>query len=278
MPDSNIKHNGLCEEASPLSYETYIPCGRPARHVMRSEKDARDYWMCDTCADHSTRRGMIEVRLIEPQHLVQLPKSPEPVDFNPDDLAADAAAQRRSMLASTTTLDDIRALAEQQLLLMEELEAMEAQHDLKKAELRKLSEETLPELLNAVGLPGLKLADGTVVELVDNISASITDENRDEAHKWLRENGYGDIIKNVVAFSFGKGEDDDAKVLLAYANEMAKSGQLHFGTLDQKEAVHSSTLKAFVKEQLKQGTALPAAAFKLYVGQATKIKKAKSRS
>ena len=37
------------------------PCGEPATHLMACEKDGNIYAMCDMCADHNTRRGMIAV-------------------------------------------------------------------------------------------------------------------------------------------------------------------------------------------------------------------------
>jgi len=50
---------GRCEEASPLSHETYIPCNAPATCRIWSERDQRAYRMCEPCADHSVRnRGM----------------------------------------------------------------------------------------------------------------------------------------------------------------------------------------------------------------------------
>jgi hypothetical protein len=52
---------GCCEEASHLSTTAYIPCNRPATKIMHSEKDQRNYRMCDMCADHNLRRGMTEV-------------------------------------------------------------------------------------------------------------------------------------------------------------------------------------------------------------------------
>jgi hypothetical protein len=47
-----------CEEASPFSFATYIPCGAPATHLLHSEKDRRDYFMCEQCAWVNERRGM----------------------------------------------------------------------------------------------------------------------------------------------------------------------------------------------------------------------------
>lgn len=52
---------GKCEEASPLSHKFYIPCNRTAEYLMRSDKDRRIYRMCLMCADHNTRRGMVNI-------------------------------------------------------------------------------------------------------------------------------------------------------------------------------------------------------------------------
>ena len=52
---------GCCEEASQFSSLVYIPCNQPATKVMRSDRDKRDYRMCDMCAHHNLKRGMVDV-------------------------------------------------------------------------------------------------------------------------------------------------------------------------------------------------------------------------
>lgn len=53
---------GPCEEASQFSGAFYMPCGLPATKSMFSERDGRTYRMCDSCADHNSRRGMVEIQ------------------------------------------------------------------------------------------------------------------------------------------------------------------------------------------------------------------------
>lgn len=43
-----------CQEASPMSRETFIPCGRPATCIV-DNGDEHPYWMCEGCADHNVR-------------------------------------------------------------------------------------------------------------------------------------------------------------------------------------------------------------------------------
>lgn len=64
----NDKHKAgetyRCEEASLHILSTaqmFVPCAAPASHRMWSKNDNRHYWMCNMCADHNIRRGMVEV-------------------------------------------------------------------------------------------------------------------------------------------------------------------------------------------------------------------------
>ena len=74
----------------------------------------------------------------------------------------------------------------------------------------------------------------------------------------------GDIIKNDVTVTFGRGEDNKAS---EYAN-LAK-GQGYEPV--QKIGVHAQTLKAVVRERLEAGREMPSDLFKTYAGNSTKI-------
>lgn len=51
-----------CEEASPLSQETYVPCNQPAEQNVFHARDNRTYRMCMPCADHNIRNRGAEDR------------------------------------------------------------------------------------------------------------------------------------------------------------------------------------------------------------------------
>jgi len=59
----------------------------------------------------------------------------------------------------------------------------------------------------------LKLKDGESVEIKKIYGASITPDNQEKAFTWLRNNGLGDIIKNDVTVTFGRGEDNKAAAI-----------------------------------------------------------------
>lgn len=44
-----------CQEASILSVNWYVPCGKVACAIVRHKKDGRAYYMCGACADHNIR-------------------------------------------------------------------------------------------------------------------------------------------------------------------------------------------------------------------------------
>ena len=79
-------------------------------------------------------------------------------------------------------------------------------------------------------------------------------------------NGLGDIIKNDVIVTFGRGEDNKAS---DYANLARGQG---FEPI-QKVGVNPQTLKATLRERVESGSNLPSEHFKTFVGNQTKIKR-----
>ena len=59
-----------CEEASPLSVRTFIPCGKPATFLVKN-RDPKPYFMCEACADHNVKnRGATVLESVEGCELV----------------------------------------------------------------------------------------------------------------------------------------------------------------------------------------------------------------
>lgn len=163
-------------------------------------------------------------------------------------------------------LKQVAALVRQQLVLEQRVEDLSTELKRAQQDLAHVSGELLPAALAEHGLSELKMADGSKVTVSTFISASITKEKSEAAHQWLRDHGFGDLIKNTVSVNFGKGEDEKAVELIDTLSGMGLDP-------DQKEAVHPSTLKAFVKEQIDKGTEVPSDLFGIYIGQKTAIKK-----
>jgi len=148
-------------------------------------------------------------------------------------------------------LSRVVALAELMRRQKTELEALEEQLAIAKKAMLKTEREDLPQLMAEVGLSELKLEDGTVISIKEEVDAKISEANRASAMGWLADHGFGGIIKTEVSVMFGAGSHDDALHLVESLNGQGYSGA------QMAETVHPSTLKAFVKEQLAAGTALP---------------------
>ena len=108
-------------------------------------------------------------------------------------------------------LKDISELSQKLVDLEEESAMLEKALKKVKENARKISEEIIPEKMNEMNLTSLSLKDGSKLEVVPAIYASIPSKYKEEAFDWLRDQGHGDLIKNQLSASFGRGEDEKAE-------------------------------------------------------------------
>ena len=168
--------------------------------------------------------------------------------------------------------DQIKAVANPNELAnkVQQLKDLEDEIANAEASIKKLKEKAnvisqfeIPQMMEEMNIKKLKLKDGETVEVSNFYSASIVDQ--DAAFQWLRENGRGDIIKNDITVTFGRGEDNKAAQYAVLAK-----GQGYEPV--QKVGVHPQTLKGVVRECNESGIELPDC-FKTYVGNRTNIKR-----
>ena len=133
-----------------------------------------------------------------------------------------------------------------------------------KEQAKTLSQFEIPKMMEEMHITKLKLKDGESVEIKKIYGASIPQQHQEAAFTWLRENGLGDIIKNDITVTFGRGEDNKA-------SEYATLAQGQGFEPVQKIGVHPQTLKAVVRERLESGREMPSDLFKTYAGNSTKI-------
>ena len=148
----------------------------------------------------------------------------------------------------------------------DEIAAIEEQLKKKKAEGDDISSRVIPELLAEQGLSEIKLADGSKVSVKKEFRCTLPKDEakRQAAYNWLRDQGLGDIIKNNVFVTFGKGEDDKAKQLLDLAAENGYEPQ-------QKSDVAWMTLTALFRERIESGLDMPSDVFSTWIKDKTKI-------
>lgn len=175
----------------------------------------------------------------------------------------------RMMSLATTLLDTKTKIADLKTKLGD-LETLE----------RSIEQEDLPTLMKELGggknpMTKFELADGTKIEVIDDITCGISDANRPEAHQWLRDNNFAGIIKTVLMQSYSASEIDEATANATKIEE-ATGRAAHV-----IETIHAQTLKAFLKEQRRKTgkgrVKLPTKLFGIYPFSKAKVTPPKER-
>ena len=172
---------------------------------------------------------------------------------------------------SVTQTDAAKTLSDKVIELKnleDEIENAEESLSKLKEKARYISNIEVPQMMEEMHITKLKLKDGESVEIKKIYGASITPYNQEQAFTSLRNNGLGDIIKNDVTVTFGRGEDNKAQQYAVLARGQG------FEPV-QKIGVHPQTLKAVVRERLESGQEMPSDLFKTYAGNSTKITRRK---
>lgn len=204
------------------------------------------------------------------------------------ELAAELAADAAGIEAAKVTdekLAMVSQLAGRQLELESEIAEVTAKLKGLNEELYKVSSEDLPKAMEICGLKFFGLTNGAIVRIKEVVEASIPSETAIKQAKgqdkvemmeratkcfaWLRDHGYRDLIKRALSMEFGRGEDKIAETTKAALRGLGL-------VVADKETVHPSTLKAFVKERLEAGDEFPTDLFKVHTGNVAKIERAEA--
>jgi len=187
-----------------------------------------------------------------------------------DDFLSATVTSDKSDLDTVST-EGVRTIAELATAVQKynnELANLESQTKTVKENLRKITDEDLPDMLFSLGVKSFKLEDGSEVSVKQTYGAHIKADNKPKAHQWLRDNGFDDIIKNTVSCEFKRGEDSSANEFMEVASQMGLAPA-------QKTDVHPMTLKGFVKERIEAGGDFPQELFGVFTGNRATIKRGK---
>ena len=148
------------------------------------------------------------------------------------------------------SIDEVSMLARALLDADEAVKIAEGVLNSKKEQARVIREETIPSVMQELGLESLVLNTGQKLEVKQEVYCSVPKENKTYVYNWLDENGFGGLIKTEVTVSYGK-------------NEKELADELQFELLNRglevvvDQNVHAQTMKAFLKEQLAKGAKIP---------------------
>ena len=136
----------------------------------------------------------------------------------------------------------------------------------------KLETDLIPSLMaSAGGIDKFTLDNGTAITIKDELYASITQAKQQEAFAWLEAHGHGDVIKNEMKLSLGRGE----VAQLRAAAMIVAAEQNGIDDYSQKRNVHPGTLAALIREQLGEGVEVPKETFGVHQQRRAVIKVAK---
>ena len=185
------------------------------------------------------------------------------------EMAADSAASPDKLdKLRSDDLDGVSRLANEAAELEQEIASVEKKLKEKKKALYKITDERLPEALEEMNLQKFTLTDGSEISVKPIYAASIPKDRRDEAFQWLRDHEFGDLVKNNVTVTFGRGEDETAKDFIGFCGERGF-------VPSQIEKVESMTLKAWLRERVEEGDPIPLDLFGAFISQRATIKRSK---
>lgn len=149
-----------------------------------------------------------------------------------------------------TTVDDVALLARGMVDALNEVEAAEAVLKRKSEHLRLLREETIPCVMEELGLTSIKLDTGETLSVKPEVYCSIPKEDEDkrlQAFQFLIDHDGASLIKTYVSVEFGKDEWKQAQRL---QRALIKNKMVPI----VEQTVHASTLKAYMKEIIAKAT------------------------
>jgi len=164
-------------------------------------------------------------------------------------------------------MQQLYELVESQLQSELRLAELEQKFNAEKEFYKELSEEKIPEIMELMSVDEMKLSSGATIKVDEKLRASIPKARSEETFSWMRERGYGGLIRHNVIFDFSVGEDEVSEKSLNHVSE--EWCDLEYA---EKTTVHPSTLNSFVKKRLEAGEDLPLELFGIFRQRVAVIK------
>ena len=142
-----------------------------------------------------------------------------------------------------------------------------------KKKLLKMTDEDLPTMMTEANTIKFVMEDGSEVSIKPQYGASIRVDNRPTAYQWLRDNGFGYLIKNQIIVSFGVDEDEIATEFMNFIEGHLKVKYQKENLVSQVEKIEPMSLRTWVKVRNENGEEFPMELFGAFIGQRAVIKK-----
>jgi hypothetical protein len=154
--------------------------------------------------------------------------------------------------AGDNILAQLAGLAQEQKRAEAEVAAAEEALQKAKDRLNHIRLKELPELCAIAQMDKFTTVDGLVVDVSEEVRASIPKQNNADAIAWLEKNGHAALVKRSFTIEFGKEEETWANKFESDLKKRKKPLRVK-----RKQDVHPQTLGAFVREQMAEGVPVP---------------------
>lgn len=194
-----------------------------------------------------------------------------------DELAAEASDAQTVPTEENTTR--LRKMGTELVLVSQHIRELEQQLEQEKKRRTELATMKMPSLMSEIGVDRIGLAEVGVDLVIEpyyhaNISKDWDDDRREAAFKYLEDMDSGDLIKSVLIITAARGDWEAMRKVAEQIDRLLADAGIETQPSLEK-TVPWNTLTAFVKEQLRQGTALDLEMLGATVGSVVKIKKRK---
>ena len=147
----------------------------------------------------------------------------------------------------TSASGSVKEIADAAMLLADlrkEEERLETQGKELKERIRKLEQETIPDLLNAAGVSAVKITGLGEVSAKLNYKASIPEGAWQDFVNWANTRGYGDVLK-------------ESTVVQNASPEVKEELRALGAEFETKPNMHWQTLSKIAREQAAEGNDFP---------------------
>jgi len=164
-------------------------------------------------------------------------------------------------------IERLRAHADEASSISDQIEETETLLKALKARRQQLANKVMLDLMLDLGIDDFT-RKGIKYTIKDYLSGTFPRDpiDRQMAFDWLEENGFGEIIKNIITVSFPKGDNDRAEDCMETLRDLGCRPE-------RTKSVHPMTLKKHAKEYLEDGRPINLDILGLTAGQTVNIKK-----
>lgn len=164
-------------------------------------------------------------------------------------------------------VEQVRAACEEAAELQDTIKGYESAAAAAKKRLLDLTHKVIPTAMAEAGMGDtFSLDTGHKIKVLPFVNGSLPKEpdRREKAMQILEDLGGAALIKTLVEVTFPKGDKDNADIAVDYLEGLGYD-------VKADEGVHASSLKAFIKEKMADGSEVPLDSLGLYAGSAAKI-------